>query len=55
MRSMRKLLGLVFFIFGCFIIGDILFKVTGSLFITLLIGFTLLLFYMRYKARNSKA
>ena len=54
MRSVRKLLGLVFFIFGCFIVGDILYRITGNLFITLLFSFILLLFYMKYKARHRK-
>lgn len=52
MKSLGKLLGLVFFIFVCFMVGDILYKITGSLFITLIIGFITLLFFMRYRARN---
>lgn len=52
MKSLGKILGLVFFIFVCFIAGDILLKITGSLFITLVIGSVLLLVFMRYRAMN---
>lgn len=54
MKSLGKLLGLVFFIFISFVAGDILYKITGSLFVTLLIGFIILLFYMKYKAKHNK-
>lgn len=54
MKSLGKLLGLAFFIFFSFIAGDILYKTTGSLFLTLLIGFITLLFYMRYRAKHKK-
>ena len=55
MKGFLKLFGLIFFIFVCFVVVDILYTITGSIFVTSLIGFILLLFYMRYKARQHNA
>lgn len=55
MKNMGKFFGLILFIFVSFIVFDILYRITGSLFVTLLIGSIMLLFFMRYKAKQPTA